>query len=77
MDIACERGLMVDIFDVGSLFKYRLMKVCNASTLGNIMNWNKLVIFFCRLPGIVFRHVRNGMSSFPSLSMPYSRASSR
>jgi hypothetical protein len=35
-EIACQRGLMADILDMGFLVQYRLIEVCNAPTLGDI-----------------------------------------
>ena len=36
MDIACERGLIADILDMGFLVQYRLVEVGNAPAMGNI-----------------------------------------
>ena len=36
MDIACQRGQIADILDMGFLVQYRLIEVGNAPTLGNV-----------------------------------------
>src|SRR5919198_658117 len=36
MDIACQRGEMADILDMGFLVQYRLVEMGNAPTLGNV-----------------------------------------
>ena len=50
MDIACQRGQIADILDMGFLVQYRLIEVGNAPTLGNV-ELEQFCEFLCCLSG--------------------------
>ena len=77
MDIACQRGQIADILDMGFLVQYRLIEVCNAPALGNVELEQIREFLCCLLRSWCFAMYETGRVDFRPYRMPYSRASWR